>query len=300
MRAAGGTRREARPGREPGVDALGVGADQGAVLRRRLFEDAAGVCAQARARASACRGAPWQPRSVRDSSPAARRRARSIWKKRSCACSEPERTRHVLARRAEDGRTPSASRATVTGAVRPATCALAIELRQAPAQLDPDPGQRRARPRGAARAPAAPTSAGRGARRPALRRRPRSQGTLAIGVSGGGIVACEFPERWANAAAACRTLRVRQRSPARGRRRRPRSLPCDVPSRSSPAVLALLLHPHARPDLPRPSRGPSTFATSIAMDRLSEPAASPDGSTIVFTMSALDAEANRRRSDLWW
>ena len=38
----------------------------------------------------------------------------------------------------------------------------------------------------------------------------------------------------------------------------------------------------------------------VAMDRLSEPAASPDGSSIVFTISALDAEANRRRSDLWW
>ena len=36
------------------------------------------------------------------------------------------------------------------------------------------------------------------------------------------------------------------------------------------------------------------------MDRLSEPAASPDGSAIVFTVSALDAEANRRRTDLWW
>jgi dipeptidyl aminopeptidase/acylaminoacyl peptidase len=38
----------------------------------------------------------------------------------------------------------------------------------------------------------------------------------------------------------------------------------------------------------------------VAMDRVSEPAASPDGATIVFTVSALDADANRRRSDLWW
>jgi dipeptidyl aminopeptidase/acylaminoacyl peptidase len=37
----------------------------------------------------------------------------------------------------------------------------------------------------------------------------------------------------------------------------------------------------------------------IALDRLSEPAASPDGATIVFTLSALDADANRRRTDLW-
>jgi dipeptidyl aminopeptidase/acylaminoacyl peptidase len=38
----------------------------------------------------------------------------------------------------------------------------------------------------------------------------------------------------------------------------------------------------------------------IAMDRLSAPSASPDGSAIVFTVSALDLEANRRRGDLWW
>jgi dipeptidyl aminopeptidase/acylaminoacyl peptidase len=37
----------------------------------------------------------------------------------------------------------------------------------------------------------------------------------------------------------------------------------------------------------------------IAFDRLSDARVSPDGGSIVFTMSSLDLEANRRRSDLW-
>jgi dipeptidyl aminopeptidase/acylaminoacyl peptidase len=37
----------------------------------------------------------------------------------------------------------------------------------------------------------------------------------------------------------------------------------------------------------------------IAFDRLSEPQVSPDGRSIVVTISSLDLEANRRRSDLW-
>jgi dipeptidyl aminopeptidase/acylaminoacyl peptidase len=37
----------------------------------------------------------------------------------------------------------------------------------------------------------------------------------------------------------------------------------------------------------------------IAFDRLSEPKISPDGRMVVFTSSALDLEANKRRSDLW-
>ena len=46
---------------------------------------------------------------------------------------------------------------------------------------------------------------------------------------------------------------------------------------------------------------PRTFTVNdlIAMDRLSEPAASPDGTRIVFTQSVLDQAANRRRTDLW-
>jgi dipeptidyl aminopeptidase/acylaminoacyl peptidase len=37
----------------------------------------------------------------------------------------------------------------------------------------------------------------------------------------------------------------------------------------------------------------------VAFDRISEPAVSPDGKRVVFTVSALDLEANRRRVDLW-
>ena len=37
----------------------------------------------------------------------------------------------------------------------------------------------------------------------------------------------------------------------------------------------------------------------VAMDRLSEPAVSPDGARVVFTRSVLDLAANRRRTDLW-
>jgi dipeptidyl aminopeptidase/acylaminoacyl peptidase len=37
----------------------------------------------------------------------------------------------------------------------------------------------------------------------------------------------------------------------------------------------------------------------VAFDRLSEPRVSPDGKWVAFTVSALDLEANRRRSDLW-
>ncbi len=35
------------------------------------------------------------------------------------------------------------------------------------------------------------------------------------------------------------------------------------------------------------------------MDRISDPRVSPDGTVVVFGLSSLDAEANRRRSDLW-
>jgi dipeptidyl aminopeptidase/acylaminoacyl peptidase len=37
----------------------------------------------------------------------------------------------------------------------------------------------------------------------------------------------------------------------------------------------------------------------VAFDRLSEPKVSPDGKWIVFTVSSLDLDANKRRSDLW-
>ena len=37
----------------------------------------------------------------------------------------------------------------------------------------------------------------------------------------------------------------------------------------------------------------------VAFDRLAEHRVSPDGRQIVFTVSSLDLEANKRRSDLW-
>jgi dipeptidyl aminopeptidase/acylaminoacyl peptidase len=37
----------------------------------------------------------------------------------------------------------------------------------------------------------------------------------------------------------------------------------------------------------------------VAFDRLADPKASPDGDRIVFTVSSLDLDANKRRSDLW-
>jgi dipeptidyl aminopeptidase/acylaminoacyl peptidase len=44
---------------------------------------------------------------------------------------------------------------------------------------------------------------------------------------------------------------------------------------------------------------PFTVRDLVAMDRLSELQASPDGTRLVFTKSALDSAANRRRTDLW-
>ena len=45
--------------------------------------------------------------------------------------------------------------------------------------------------------------------------------------------------------------------------------------------------------------GPFEVRDLIAFDRLSDARVSPDGQSIVFTVSSLDLEANRRRSDLW-
>src|SRR5437764_1028819 len=37
----------------------------------------------------------------------------------------------------------------------------------------------------------------------------------------------------------------------------------------------------------------------VAFDRLSEPAVSPDGRRVAFTVSSVDLDANKRRTDLW-
>jgi dipeptidyl aminopeptidase/acylaminoacyl peptidase len=44
---------------------------------------------------------------------------------------------------------------------------------------------------------------------------------------------------------------------------------------------------------------PFTIHDLVAMDRIAEPAVSPDGTRVAFVVSALDLEANRRRTDLW-
>jgi dipeptidyl aminopeptidase/acylaminoacyl peptidase len=54
---------------------------------------------------------------------------------------------------------------------------------------------------------------------------------------------------------------------------------------------------------PRPADAqgskPFTVDDLIAMDRISDPQVSPNGEWVVFVVSSLDWEANRRRSDLW-
>jgi dipeptidyl aminopeptidase/acylaminoacyl peptidase len=48
-----------------------------------------------------------------------------------------------------------------------------------------------------------------------------------------------------------------------------------------------------------PKAHPFTIADMLAMDRVGDPQVSPDGSSVVFSLSRTDFEANRRRSDLW-
>ena len=47
------------------------------------------------------------------------------------------------------------------------------------------------------------------------------------------------------------------------------------------------------------ARHPFSVEDLVAFDRISEPAVSPDGSRVVFTVSSLDLDANRRRKDVW-
>ena len=70
--------------------------------------------------------------------------------------------------------------------------------------------------------------------------------------------------------------------------------------RSAFVFACLLILPMLMPNDVSAQAKPFGVRDLVAMDRLSEPAVSPDGSAIVFTVSVLDAEANRRRSDLWW
>jgi dipeptidyl aminopeptidase/acylaminoacyl peptidase len=56
----------------------------------------------------------------------------------------------------------------------------------------------------------------------------------------------------------------------------------------------------ARPDsAPAQQAGRFTVDDLIAMDRIGSPQVSPDGDWVAFTVSELDREANRRRTDIW-
>ena len=61
-----------------------------------------------------------------------------------------------------------------------------------------------------------------------------------------------------------------------------------------PLALATLI-----PSLARAETHPFNVNDLIAFDRLGDPAVSPDGKRVVFTVSSLDLEANKRRTDLW-
>jgi dipeptidyl aminopeptidase/acylaminoacyl peptidase len=62
-------------------------------------------------------------------------------------------------------------------------------------------------------------------------------------------------------------------------------------------ILPVLMISSQRADPAEPH--PFNVRDLIAMDRLSEPVASPDGAHVALTISALDLDANRRRSDIW-
>ncbi len=63
--------------------------------------------------------------------------------------------------------------------------------------------------------------------------------------------------------------------------------------------LMLLLIPLLFAPASARAQHPFNVRDMIAMDRVGAPVVSPDGRSIVFTLSTLDLDANRRRTDLW-
>jgi dipeptidyl aminopeptidase/acylaminoacyl peptidase len=63
--------------------------------------------------------------------------------------------------------------------------------------------------------------------------------------------------------------------------------------------LCCLLLPVAAPAALSAESHPFTVRDLVAFDRISDPQVSPDGKRVVFTVSALDLPANKRRSDLY-
>jgi dipeptidyl aminopeptidase/acylaminoacyl peptidase len=64
-------------------------------------------------------------------------------------------------------------------------------------------------------------------------------------------------------------------------------------------VLALAGAAHAQTSTAGAQPHPFSIQDMLAMDRIADPDASPDGSWIAFNVSTTDLEANRRRSDVW-
>ena len=64
-------------------------------------------------------------------------------------------------------------------------------------------------------------------------------------------------------------------------------------------ALLVALAPIAAVAAPQGAPKGLTVRDLVAFDRVSDPTPSPDGTTVAFTVSALDLDANRRRSDLW-
>jgi len=70
--------------------------------------------------------------------------------------------------------------------------------------------------------------------------------------------------------------------------------------RSISILLSIFVLGLARPDsAPAQQAGRFTVHDLIAMDRIGSPQVSPDGDWVAFTVSELDREANRRRTDIW-
>ena len=76
-----------------------------------------------------------------DNSPAASRRDRSIWKKRSCACAKPVANARSARERALMTGTPRASRSMVASAARPAADTVSVDARQAAMHGPPGAGE---------------------------------------------------------------------------------------------------------------------------------------------------------------
>lgn len=68
---------------------------------------------------------------------------------------------------------------------------------------------------------------------------------------------------------------------------------------SAVSLAALVLVPAALLPAAAKESHPLTVHDLVAFDRISDPRVSPDGKTVVFVVSALDLDANKRRTDLW-